>query len=602
MSDESFSNKLLTVDVSPEVQIYRVLQHLSYGVETAFAELIDNSIQSYIEGRKLPGGGGLDERLMVCIDINENTIVLTDNARGINRTDIQRAVKPGFESNHDPDSLSIYGIGMKSAALWFSEDWSIKTSVPGEPYSLDFNFNLQRLFQNHSTTEIVNIEEEEADNHYTIITLRSVTRIENKAYYEKTVFPFLLETFVKFSPFLDIEIYYNNIRLSPDSKKLRLTIPDAHIYPVVNSGGVITGNVPIEWRIDFDFLYKNKPVRGFILLMETGGYGQPGIRLLRNNRVIEGTSVYPNIPDNLLGTKNKYAAQRIYGELNLDDFPVDFMKTRFNGNMGELFNEINNRLGHYHYNILKQATGTRKGEMNKPENKLRVEKMLADIPAVRADNPEPAREPEPEKETGTTTKNPVPTPSEGKTGSIAVGSAGQNGSGPASGKPAVPDPIAPSGGGTGFSGSLHEPFPENRIEISEALRDAFSRFPGDKLPQLYTSLCTISLRKHAVMCYVAAWSLLESWSSALGKKDTTDFISYLTPRLGAFESDRGKRNDFRSVIQEIHTKGNCNKHSGVFGNSHALDLKNYFIILEPFFIHETHQFFSNPANRTPSQE
>lgn len=82
-------------------------------------------------------------------------------------------------------------------------------------------------------------------------------------------------------------------------------------------------------------------------------YGQPGIRLLRNNRVIEGTSVYPNVPDNLLGTKNKYAAQRIYGELELNDFPVDFMKTRFNDNMKDLFGEISKRLSNYHYNILK---------------------------------------------------------------------------------------------------------------------------------------------------------------------------------------------------------------------------------------------------------
>lgn len=593
MSSSESNDRQLQVDISPEVQIYKVLQHLSYGVETALAELIDNSIQSYIEGRKLPGGGGLDERLSVRIDINENTIILTDNARGINREDIQRAVKPGFESNHSTDSLSVYGIGMKSAALWFSEDWSIKTSVPGETYSLDFNFNLPRLLENHSNTEIVKIEDEDANKHYTIITLRNVTRIENKEYYETTVFPFLLETFIKFNDFLDLKLYYNGLLLKPNNKKLRLDIPEPHIYPVVNSNGTITGKVPVKWRIDFDFIHKDRAVRGFILLMETGGYGQPGIRLLRNNRVIEGTSVYPNVPDNLLGTKNKYAAQRIYGELELNDFPVDFMKTRFNDNMKDLFGEISKRLSNYHYNILKQATGFRKGEINKPENKSLVDEMLATMTPVCADSPEPAVEPEPENTLGSHGIN-NPSPTGGQAGSSGGntrnpgGTTGNtNGGSPV---PTGPIPNPALNGGRNNS-DKYEPLPENRIELSETLRGVFARFPGDKLPQLYTSLCTISLKKHAVMCYVAAWSLLESWSSAMGKNDSTDFVSFLGSKLNKFEPDRGKKNALRQVIQDIHGKGNCNKHSGIFGNNHAMDLKNYFIILEPFLIYETEQYF-----------
>jgi len=592
------NDRELEVDVSPEMQIYRVLQHLSYGVETALAELIDNSIQSYVDGRKISNDKDLDECLSVRVDVDGDTITLSDNACGISLEDMQRAVKPGFESNHPSDSLSVYGIGMKSAALWFSEDWSIKTSVQGENYCLNFNFDLQKILKNHSRTENVIIENEDAVKHYTIITLRKVNRIESKDYYESTVLPFLLETFFKFRDFLNLDVYYNKILLKPKSKKLLLDVPKAHVYPVVNSTGVIIGGTPVEWRVDFDFLYNCRAVLGFILLMEVGGYGQPGIRLLRNKRVIEGTSVYPNVPENLLGTRNKYAAQRIYGELELDDFPVDFMKTRFNDNLKGLFDEINKRLSNYHYNILKQATGFRKGESNKPETRAYVENMIATITSVRADNPEVFTETKPKteiflgkdkaeqnsngranKHSNNNVKNP-----EAVVAPLNV---------EATKTTPTPSPVSNFANG---NENIYEPLPENRIERSEKLFAAFARFPGDKLPQLYNSLCTISLKKHAVMCYVAAWSLLESWSSAMDKKDGVDFHSFLGSKLNNFESDRGKKNTLRQVISDIQGKGNCNKHSGIFGNAHALDLKNYFIILEPFVIYETEKYFSSKAN------
>ncbi|MCO4311337.1 ATP-binding protein [Pectobacterium versatile] len=596
MNSGEISDKQLQVDIAPEMQIYRVLQHLSYGVETALAELIDNSIQSYVEGRKLPNGGGLDERLFVRVDINENTITLTDNARGISREDIQRAVKPGFESNHSADSLSVYGIGMKSAALWFSEDWSIKTSVPGETYSLDFNFNLQRLLKNHSNTETVRIEDENADKHYTIITLRNVTRIESKDYYENTVIPFLLETFIKFK-FFDLEINYNNILLKQQSKKQYLTTPKVLIYPVVNNKGVITKKIPVEWRIDLNFLYNGRTVHGFILLMETGSYGQPGIRLLRNNRVIEGTSISPNLPEVFLGSKNKYAPQRVYGELELDDFPVDFMKTRFNENLNGLFQEINQRLSNnYHYDLIKQATWYR---ARKTEDQC-VEEILAVMDPVRADSSEPGVEPTFEKAAKNQDDEPNPSPIEGGGGGSSSGAGNPECLGGPEPAPtsSTASPVSSAGDG---NNDKHKPLPENTITLSDELYSAFARFPGDKLPQLYNSLCTISLRKHAVMCYVAAWSLLESWSSAIDKKDGIDFNSFLGSKLNNFEPDRGKKNTLRQVIQDIHSKGNCNKHSGIFGNSHALDLKNYFLILEPFFIHETELYFSKIVKNTAAE-
>ncbi|MEI7190312.1 MULTISPECIES: ATP-binding protein [Pectobacterium] len=589
MNSDVKKEKQLEVDVSPEMQIYRILQHLSYGVETALAELVDNAIQSHIEGRKRPNNGGLDKRLTICIEISGSTITLTDNAGGISLDSIQRALKPGFDSAHASDSLSVYGIGMKSAALWFSEDWNLKTSVPGEPYSLNFRFNLPNLLVNESHTEVVDIEDEAAERHYTIITLRNVTRNESKDYYEQTVIPYLLETFFRFSD-LDLQVIYNGLHLTSDSKKILLVAPEPHIYPEVNSKGLIIGQIPVEWQIDLDFQYQNRRVKGFILLRETGGYGQPGIRLLRNDRVIQGTSVSPHVPASLLGTSNKYAAQRVYGELDLNEFPVDFMKTQFNDNLKPLFEEVNRRLSEeYHFNIIKQATGFRKRESVKPEIDEQARMIIAAMPKVRADTKELPVIPEGIKEikkktgqdgsaSGIGTGEPViePAPISEPTTATTGGNT----------EPVVP----PSSGGDGGR-TRYEPLPENKVEYSQALYNALSRFEGDKLPGLYSSLCTISLKVHPVLCYVGAWSLLECWSSALGKSDGTDFVSFLNGRLGLYQPDRSKRGDIRQVFNDIQGRGNCSKHSGIYANTHALDLKNAFKILEPFILHQTNQYF-----------
>ena len=39
------------VDVSPEMQLYKILQRQSYGIESALAEFVDNSVQSFIDAR-----------------------------------------------------------------------------------------------------------------------------------------------------------------------------------------------------------------------------------------------------------------------------------------------------------------------------------------------------------------------------------------------------------------------------------------------------------------------------------------------------------------------------------------------------------------------
>ena len=113
-------------------------------------------------------------------------------------------------------------------------------------------------------------------------------------------------------------------------KKVYFEPPNPLNYPVVDKEGEPINNNKKDMekeKITLD--YHGREVKGYFIIMKTGSYFQPGIRLFRNRRLIKGSIVEPNRPGILLGTKNKYASERLYGELHLDDFKIDFMKTKF---------------------------------------------------------------------------------------------------------------------------------------------------------------------------------------------------------------------------------------------------------------------------------
>ena len=116
------ANGNFEVDVSPEMQLYKILQRQSYDIGTALAEFVDNSVQSYGDKyNAIKASEGTEPILKVRIVISseDKRIVIEDNAGGINRENFQRAIRMGYDGHAEPDpkSLSVYGIGMKSSAI-----------------------------------------------------------------------------------------------------------------------------------------------------------------------------------------------------------------------------------------------------------------------------------------------------------------------------------------------------------------------------------------------------------------------------------------------------------------------------------------------------
>ena len=516
------ARKNFEVDVSPEMQLYKILQRQSYGIETALAEFVDNSVQSFRDMRhaiKAVEGSEPELKVRIVISSTERQITIEDNAGGINRENFQRAIRMGHgrKSGPNPDSLSVYGIGMKSSAIWFSNRWTIETSALRSPEKLTTTFDLDQLLASGNTKIEVSTSPEEQKEHYTRITIKDCLRdlADQDKQFEDSVLPYLQETFYKFKNVF-IEIEHDHLILQTTGAQL--DEPSPLVYPRVDKNGDKLSEIPGKWKKQLDFTHDKKPVRGFIMITDPGSYQGPGIRLLRNHRVIYGTrgGGRQNKPQVLLGTSNKYASQRIYGEIHLNDFPVNFMKTGFDINMESLYRAIKSQITarppHVEEDYVQQATNFRKSKATpdpKPRGKPKKKKSR------------PKRDPKAGKE----------------------------------------------------------------IPFSEDLNKSLDKLRNKKFFRLYRSLCNISLIDHPVLAYVGTWTLLESLATEMGKNDGTSFNSFLNSKVGQFTTDRGLRNDCKHVINDIHAKGNMNKHSGQYEAMHAQQLASDFPTIEKFLIH-----------------
>lgn len=475
------------VDVSPEMQLYKILQRQSYDIGTALAEFVDNAIQSFLDHHDAIKDSEEDEpnlRVQISISSQEKRITIEDNAGGIDRANFQRAMRIGHGQSERPgqESLSVYGIGMKSAAIWFSNTWTIETSALGSQEKLTTTFDLNQLLATGDTKIEVNAMSEEVTNHYTKITINDSFRdlFDTKDHFKDSVLPYLQETFYKFDRVL-VVLKYDGSILQSDNAELAEPTPLA--YPAVDKDGIKKSETDVTWKKQLDFMHTGKRVRGFVMIRDTGSYHGPGIRLLRNRRVIYGTQGgnRQNKPALLLGTSNKYPAQRIYGELHLNDFPVNFMKTGFDINMDSLYravqSELSAQISDMEEDYIFQATYFRRKLVN-VESKVRKSK-----------NTKKRRR-----------------------------------------KPVVDI--------------------DKQVPLSDDLHNALKQMESKKLYRLYVSLCRVSLVKDPVLAYVGAWTLLESLATQLGKYSRTAFTDFFNGQFQHVDTPRAHKVEWKNVIAD----------------------------------------------------
>lgn len=122
------------------------------------------------------------------------------------------------------------------------------------------------------------------------------------------------------------------------------------------------------WRkpvgFSFDFEGKIYHVKGFAGILAEGGYGKAGFALFRRNRVVIGGNDMNYKPEKIFIQAQSTIAHKLFGELDLDDFPVNQAKDGFvwdNGLEDEFVDNLKQNIQEY-INIAKLTNKQRASE------------------------------------------------------------------------------------------------------------------------------------------------------------------------------------------------------------------------------------------------
>jgi hypothetical protein len=344
-------NKTTNIRFGPGA--YSILKNLPGSLVGIFSEFIDNSIASYSKNKELlEEVHGKNFRLRIEIEKFEDEITITDNAAGINEKDFQRALQPANKPE-DTKGLNEFGMGMKYAAVWLSNEWELHSSALGEVVKRHTIFNYDEV-TNKGLEELPVFETKKSKNeHGTKVILRYLETKHVNPFQKKIILKKLSSIYRNFirpsgtfqAAFkeFDIDIYFDNEKLewTEYGFLLQQWYEDRQADEYINSPLIEWKyNIPrqeIEWTEDIMDRYsaeikrvnKRLVVSGFVGILPDGDQAHKnGFVITRRGRVIEGydSRIFP-VPISTRQSRS-FEYVRIYGELNFDEVEVSFDKSR----------------------------------------------------------------------------------------------------------------------------------------------------------------------------------------------------------------------------------------------------------------------------------
>jgi hypothetical protein len=309
------------INIRPTTSVYATYKNIRYNPWTAIAEFVDNSTQSYFDYKRKLEETKYWKGLDIQIDYSTKNgkpdeLIIKDNAYGMCFEDFKRAIildsKPKFANRGE------FGMGLKTAACWFGLNWSVESTELGSGIRYFAEVDVDSL-QKYPKEEIEVSEEIcSPKEHGTVIRIWNLNRcIAGRQVGKlKQQLSGIYRTDLRSG---EIKIYYNGDGLSyQDPAVLTEKLPD---------GSTLEWKKPIEYKLRFD--EREYSVQGFIAIRETASTSDAGFALLRYGRVIVGGYENNYRPEEIFEKSNSFVYQRLYGEINLDNWPVTQTKDGF---------------------------------------------------------------------------------------------------------------------------------------------------------------------------------------------------------------------------------------------------------------------------------
>jgi hypothetical protein len=309
---------VLTIDISPPTNVYATFGRLNYSPWHAIAEFVDNATQSYYAGRSQIGYTALPELAVHIRYKAGDSLVVRDNAVGMTLEELSRAIRL---STPPPDrsGRSEFGMGMKTAACWFGSKWSVSTTALGERWRFRLVFDVDAIAKGDDTNVEILREPAREDEHGTVLTIERLARPIAGRQIEKT--KKLLASIYRH------DLARKDVRITWNGEDLRYTEPT--LMPWEVDGNIAPCRIPIDIQVKDPFSGVLHRVTGWAGCLQKMSELDAGFALMRRGRMIIGGPGANWRPRALVGSLNSHSGKRMVGELEMDDFPVNFTKDGF---------------------------------------------------------------------------------------------------------------------------------------------------------------------------------------------------------------------------------------------------------------------------------
>ncbi len=294
--------------------VIRSYKRLSYTAWYALAEFVDNSTQAYFNNRTVldPLFAAATDKLEVGVvyDRDQGFFRVSDNSIGMSLDELRHALQIGAPPA-DTSGRSKYGMGMKTAACWLGNSWSVRTTKLGDPteYSVEVDVEVVASGANVLPRSVRSVE---PDQHYTVIEIWNLNQKPQG------------RTIGKIKDFLR-SMYREDLR----QERLSLLWAGENLTWPDDDAQYLQARDGSRYKKTFSFTLSNgKRAWGWLGVLDRGGRAKAGFAILHAGRVVRG---WPDSwrPESIYGQiqgSNDLVNQRIVGEINLDDFDVTHTK------------------------------------------------------------------------------------------------------------------------------------------------------------------------------------------------------------------------------------------------------------------------------------
>lgn len=310
------ANDDFELNIQPAASILNVFSRLSYKPWYAIAEFVDNSTQSYISHLSEMSSIPDFDKLVVDVKYNQqkNTLTITDNAYGMELERFRDAIL--LDSRNTTQSgRNEFGMGLKTAASWFGDVWTVESTQLGSEFKYKATVDIPKLKELCLNSVTIHREHVNRELHGTVVTIEQVSKKITGPRTIGKIRDLLSSMYRRDINNRNIEIWFNDEPIVFEK------------YPILEN---FRGK---SWKKDLDFevhfLNKTYRITGFVAIMNPGSFPKAGFALFRQDRVVIGGDDSNYKPSQIFGQAQSQKSLKLFGELNMNDFPVNQAKDGF---------------------------------------------------------------------------------------------------------------------------------------------------------------------------------------------------------------------------------------------------------------------------------